>query len=115
VKNDKAPPKAKEKKSSEPAKKSQPIPEVTKGPKEASTSTKSPEVAESQEKDPKATDELGSLPDPADTEEPSKTQEDHVSLSSESGGDSDGGATETSSSHRTPKRPLRGRKPEKKK
>ena len=42
-------------------------------------------------------------------------QEDHVSLSSESGADLDGEATETSNSHRTPKRPSRGRKPKKNK
>jgi len=42
-------------------------------------------------------------------------QEDHVSLSSKSGGNLDGRATETRSSHETPKRPSRGRKPEKKK
>ena len=115
MKNGKAPPKSREKKSSEPTKKIQPIPEVMEGPKEASTSAKTPKEEKSQEKYLKATTEPGSLPEPEDTEEPSKMQEGHVILSSESGEDSDGGATETRNSHGTPKRPQRGRKLEKEK
>ena len=42
-------------------------------------------------------------------------EEDHINLSSESEGYSDGGETETSSSQATPKKSTRGRKYRKKK
>ena len=48
-------------------------------------------------------------------EDPSKSGEEHISLGTETGADSDGGATETSSSVGTPEKVPRGRKPERKK
>ena len=48
-------------------------------------------------------------------EDPSKSDEEHISLGTKNGADSDGGATETSSSAGTPEKVPRGRKLERKK
>jgi hypothetical protein len=101
--------KPKEKKSQDPGKQNHPSSEVKEG------LAKTAEVAESQEHDLEATVTLEPLPEPPNTKEPLKSQDEHISLSTKSRGDSDGKYLEKSSSHGTPKRPSRGRKPEKKK
>ena len=51
--------------------------------------------------------------DPA--KEPKKSDDEHITIGSDPGADSDEGATETSSSVGTPEKNPRGRKPERKK
>jgi hypothetical protein len=101
--------KTKEKKSQYPEKKNLSRPEVNEGP------AKSTEVTEPQLHDPSTSEIPEPTPEPTISKNLDKSQDEHISLRMESGGQSDGGTSESSSSHGTPERPSRGRKPKKKK